>query len=518
MIKVLVVEDEELIQKSIHKAIEMTRSDFQVVGTAYNGKEAISFLEQQQMPDVIFTDIRMPLQDGIELIKHVKAHYPNIVTIILSGHQEFEYAKSAIQLGVTDYLLKPISLTILRDVMDKVADNWYTQRKNLMVESFSSILHNRELPSEADSLCNTDYAYIPMLVCAGPYLSTTQIDIHPAKKYWEQFNTDYLIQSLETPQLNVLILDGITEAEKLFLFYYDKNNEFSIKPLADQLFQLLVTSGEHRLPVTVVVSSVITEMKSLAVRLKMLQSALYHQLQIGISKIIYLSDQRDSINEALKPLDSYFLNKLTHALEQNNPTLFTTELQNLVDRWTLSSPPQFWVEKQLNQIIALCESNCILPAGYHISNFHLDILKALSCAQNYEELQAYLARVFNAFFIIKTSHSSEKESSVTLMNSLDYFIQTNFTMPLHNQLLEEKFGLSSYYLSKMFSNYKGMSPTKYMTYLRIEKAKELLLSQPELLAKDIAAIVGYEDSHYFSKIFKKETGSWPSDYRNQVHV
>lgn len=98
------------------------------------------------------------------------------------------------------------------------------------------------------------------------------------------------------------------------------------------------------------------------------------------------------------------------------------------------------------------------------------------------------------------------------------YLNKHYAESINHQVLSEKFGLVPSYLSKVFNKYTGISPSKYIIKLRIEKAKKLLLEHPDRLAKDIADIVGYTDPNYFSRIFKRETGLYPSEFREQNGV
>lgn len=118
-IRVIIAEDEDLIRNNLVRKIEGLDSSIEVVGTAQNGKEALELVQAGQ-PDVLMTDIRMPVMDGMELIKQMHLYHPRVSKIITSGYADFEYARQAIQFGVTDYLLKPISADELRQVLSRV--------------------------------------------------------------------------------------------------------------------------------------------------------------------------------------------------------------------------------------------------------------------------------------------------------------------------------------------------------------------------------------------------------------
>ena len=119
---VIVAEDEELLLTNLVQKIQKADPDFLVAGTAQTGDQALALVEKLS-PDLVITDIRMPFMDGLELCKLVKKELPNIKILILSGYDEFDYAKEAIRLGVTEYLLKPISSGKLLEALNGVSES-----------------------------------------------------------------------------------------------------------------------------------------------------------------------------------------------------------------------------------------------------------------------------------------------------------------------------------------------------------------------------------------------------------
>ena len=117
--KVIVVEDEALIRRNIVKKIEALNLGFIVVGSASDGESALNLIETE-LPQLVITDIQMPIMNGLDLVKSLYFSYPNIKVIILSGFHEFEFARQAIQYGVNDYLLKPVIIEQLSTALTKI--------------------------------------------------------------------------------------------------------------------------------------------------------------------------------------------------------------------------------------------------------------------------------------------------------------------------------------------------------------------------------------------------------------
>ncbi|HIU74735.1 MAG TPA: response regulator, partial [Candidatus Pelethocola excrementipullorum] len=144
MIKVFLVEDEIIMRNGIKNNIPWEREGYEFVGDASDGELAYPLIKKTQ-PDILITDIRMPFMDGLELSALVKKEFPKIKIIILSGYGEFDYAKEAIRIGVTDYLLKPVSAKALLEAVAKVADQIHSERE----EEAMMLKHMQEMEENA---------------------------------------------------------------------------------------------------------------------------------------------------------------------------------------------------------------------------------------------------------------------------------------------------------------------------------------------------------------------------------
>lgn len=168
----------------------------------------------------------------------------------------------------------------------------------------------------------------------------------------------------------------------------------------------------------------------------------------------------------------------------------------------------------LRNIVSCCYRSLPLTPLHDDTVHDLKIKEAVSVSKNYQELLENLWYIFEELIDIRSEKSPYKESISILMNKIDKFIRANLASYINTRTLSEQFGLVPSYLSKLFKDYKGISPSDYLLRLRIEKAKELIASQPDFLTKDIAESIGFSDPLYFSKIFKKETGMTPSEYKS----
>jgi two-component system response regulator YesN len=143
----------------------------------------------------------------------------------------------------------------------------------------------------------------------------------------------------------------------------------------------------------------------------------------------------------------------------------------------------------------------------------LQVDEAISNSYGYEVLFNNIWYTFEEIFA-ENNIKNRDEDIIIFIQQLEEYLKINYTEPITSQTLCEKFGYVPTYLSKLFKKYKNVSPTEYLIDLRVEKAKELLRSKPDMLSKDIAYLLGFSDSHYFSKVFKNKTGMRPSDFRD----
>ena len=142
MLKIFLVEDEIIVREGIKNNIDWEKNGYKFCGEASDGELALPLIREYK-PDIVITDIRMPFMDGLELSRIIKEEMPNTKIMILSGHEEFEYAKEGIKIGVEEYLLKPISRAKLLEAVNKVAEKIKKEKEELSLENTNPKLIDR---------------------------------------------------------------------------------------------------------------------------------------------------------------------------------------------------------------------------------------------------------------------------------------------------------------------------------------------------------------------------------------
>lgn len=220
---IIVVEDEELILNNVVKKIHEADLNFTVTGVATDGKAAIEMVEKEP-PDVIITDIRMPVMSGLDLLKSISTRFPYIKKIVISGHDDFAYAQQAIKYDVTDYLLKPLKLDELKTALTRIKI-MLENEKNLMQQS--KLANSSYHVYTAEEIVKTVELYI-----REHYSSDINFD-RIAQEY--NFSSSYLSKIFtkyfgENPS-KYLILLRINKAKHLLL----SEKELSVKEVGERV-------------------------------------------------------------------------------------------------------------------------------------------------------------------------------------------------------------------------------------------------------------------------------------------
>lgn len=513
MIKVMVVEDEPPILRDIVHLIENTNHHFKVVSTAYNGQQAMSLLESDP-PDIVFTDIHMPVVDGLELIAYLRKKGIAAIPVIISGYNEFQYAKSAMSMGVTHYLLKPVNVSELSELLQKIHENIMQETNVRERKALSEIIKESTAANTIDPhLSGQDSVYLLMLLCAGnfPKFSVDNYYLN-RKNTWEQIDLELLSKALIHPSDRIWAFNGKTLSEKVLIFTLSTKTPGFIHMLSNELFNKVKRDCS---PVTMIVSNPVDKIGDIGITLMQMRKSLGKTICIGVSEIINVDTNSNSLKKMpdSRFLDSDVENKLIRFIQQGNISLFKSELRQVLTNMERLKLTQLTVENQLRSILSALFRYLGDFSSIRLAEIELEISEAVLVSKDYSDLLNNIWYLFEELFNLRLERSTNSDSTELLMQKIDKYLVSNLGELINHQKLSEVFGLVPSYLSKQFKKYKGMSPADYLIKLRIEKAKEIFLSQPDILTKDVAMIVGFTDPFYFSKIFKKETGMSPSVFR-----
>lgn len=504
MMKILLVEDEPPILWDIKYQIERCLENCEICQTAYNGKEAIEYLENvQEIPDLLITDIQMPAVNGLELIRYVKQKHPSILCVILTGYGEFSYAQEAIRLGVSDYLLKPVEEQALKELLTRLYHEKYI--KNVQQDYQGNHLLTSVNPGKEPCF------YATALISFGliPIYDTSPHTFPVYKEKTKRLNQ--ILSSSLSEQDAFWLINGKTEVEKAIIFNLHSKDISTVKRL---FLQLYTKFSENVGKLSMAVDLTINGINETHDSLQNLHHLLTEKMILEESQLLFF-DKPSTLGHTSMPLwIKEEIQKLAAIFSALQFQPFQAELKHLLFEIKREKLTQNLLFNTIYELLHACTAN-FFPSGVNTVNCMACTNDALSLSVTYQQLYQNLNSVFHDIFedFLDQQRNDMRKDQISFL--LDSFIKKNYNQPINTQTLAEQFGFTPAYLSKIFREFKNMSPTEYIVMLRIEKAKELLLQTPPILIKDISLAVGYEEPQYFSRVFKKSTGLSPRQFISQ---
>ena len=496
---VVVAEDELEIGRALSEIIN-SHPHFNVVLNASDGCEVLRWLSNNSTPDVLITDIRMPAMDGLTLLKHIQDQHLKMLTVIISGYNSFDYARQAIKYGVVDYLVKPIlpqDCTALLDALSQTLSNEKGHHFDLNVALNH---HSTYLPPHNHNL-------FMIGACLGNFPFAPSV-LQPEE------NQLCLLISQAIPASGVLPAFGIRNGIYYTLFEAVDSNE--ALNIFNKCTKLVSQCQNKWLSATLVLSKPI-ESNSLyavanALLCKIRDSALFGDL-------VSIDLNRPQTQRVIEnPFGMLFVlgDRLTLSIRCRDYTAFKNLLREKFDQWfkrrqpvnTLLEYVKFQYAYTAQQIIASAVPDDA-PIPFDWEN-RLNEIFTLSSDWNglCTDVFCLFADLFNAFQTAKVPRH--------FMQEVTEYIESNYTEHITNQSLAKHFGFVPSYISRIFKNYKGVSPCDYLTQVRIQNAQRMIRESRDVNFQEIALSLGFSDSSYFSKLFKKQVGLTPSEYRLQV--
>lgn len=499
MFRAAVIDDEPLIVRSITNLIEMSDEEFQVVGTANDGKTALGMIEEVK-PDIIFVDISMPVMDGFQFLEEIRERGNTVPAVILSGYQEFSYARRAIRLGVLDYLVKPVNPltmeTFLSDLKKKLTKNRRERQEECLqtyLRGGSADSTDRTLFDEGSSLCLVRICYGTYIFfrnnqfllnrpCTGKREETSICrEIFGDEKFW--------------------ILDGKEENESFLIIQAEKKNVFlKVRRVYEEIKKTLIP-GET---VTFAVPNKLISPEELCKEKVTLETLLYHKSIFGQSNYLKQEDQEKS--RKLEEIEVLAFQSLAKSKKE-------TEFLELLKRTLDKCKEELCTQGELIEILKkIMNSSCQFATEYEVY-FMLNLV--IGDSRNYEELYKKTSEVILEYSGIR---QEREEGMDYLMIRIKEYLDDQYKNRIRIQDVADLFGLNYSYLCHMFRKSIGISPNEYLIVKRMEMAKKLLSQPGDLSIKDIAAMIGYPDQYYFSRAFKAYAGKSPSDYRREENI
>lgn len=536
MLKVFLVEDEYVVREGIKNNVPWSEHDFLFCGEAGDGEYAYTLIRQQK-PDILITDIKMPFMNGLELSRLVKQDFPDMKIIILSGYEEFDFAKEAINIGVEEYLLKPINADALLRTVKEVAKKILAERKekeNLLkfkqemkeneIETRRKFFH--ELISGQQPLWNKlEKGRQLGIDLTGRYFNIVLFKVTSIKHGSGEFSSRLIQIQAE--------LNQYFENEGLISFErYLEGMALLLK--ADTLEEMELKKKKCVKDIEAIINKHedVTYFGGVGCVVSRL-SELYLSYEEASRAFAYRFIKADN-----QFIEADYLSSL-HTKEENTWVDMTYQDnmdKEIVDKFLRNGElgeVSFFVEEYFKKFSLAGEKSLmfrqyiIIDMYFTAANFidkisngeeALQAKKSLPRLQdmktiviNIEDTIAYIKDLFTQVISFRNEVATKRFSNI--IKETKEYIQKNYCdedISLNSVALYVN--ISPSYLSTLFSQETGQTFVKYLTDLRMNKAKELLLCTNKR-SNEISSEVGYKDPHYFSYLFKKTQGCSPMQFR-----
>lgn len=505
MIRVLVVEDEPLILRNIKAMIEETNSEFCVVGEAYDGLEALENIDRLK-PDVVFTDIKMSMMNGLTLVREIRKKNIQCFTVLVSGYKEFEYAKEALQLDVSEYILKPISPKeldiLLKSLFEKY--NRAVRQKQYMI--LNALINNKLIVEQVTDIFDRGLRYSFMICCYGPLYLFSSSWITPSEECWLMLDESNLIDNLCKDGIKHWIINGINNNERIIILG-SNSTDAEIEQIIFNIHQKL---DIYDTKLTTIFDTFNNEIEDIKSFLMLSRIVLSKKLVFGKSMLFNCRDFDFIKSDNKLEIEVNFATTLNLLIKNNHLEAAKKELKHILGLFENNNATQLFLERFLNETVSIFNVDKFVKL-----NADMEISEIITNSTGYAALYFDLCNLFEDLFSIKNKSEGNKLENATIADDIENYIKENYSNGISLQEISTRFCLTPYYLSKIFKKHKGISINNYIIRLRITEAKRLLDCEEKISLKDMSQTLGFEDPFYFSRVFKDVTGKSPTEYKNR---
>ena len=531
MVKVFLAEDEFIVREGIKKNIDWASAGYDFCGEASDGELALPMIRKLS-PDIVITDIKMPFMDGLELSRLIRKEFPWIEIIILSGYEEFEYAKEGIKIGVAQYLTKPITSEELLAEVDNVARKIIKRKEEEELRlQFEKEMAENDKKSQKELFHN---------IVSGAYSTTEilsmaeEVDVDLSAMWYsvaliysksENHEPDEYSNSAVAisdrinevvTQNNCLLFDRNLEGEAII---FKADSEEELKEQQDKVLGIIEGIFEEYPQVRYFggIGYPVNRLSLVQASFEAASYAMAHRYFISENRFMSGDNLQEGSNSGddnlnIKEIDAKRIDR------RNLVKFFKTgsldEIPFFLNEFIKSAGENAFKSALFRQYIAMDTYFCAVTFVEELGKNRVEI-EVPEVGQEIMSTSGatldYMRDVFERVIGIRESIANNRYSEI--VEEAVKFIEENYSdEELSLNALASHVNVSPNHLSTIFSQQTGQTFIKYLTEYRMEKAKELLKCTGKR-SSEISEEVGYKDPHYFSYMFKKSVGMTPTKYR-----
>lgn len=536
MFKMILVDDERMERTYMKKCIDWQSLNIQVCGEADNGEEALEVCSKIK-PDIILTDIKMPVMDGLEFSVRVKDILPEVKIIFISGHEDFEYAKTVANLNAFGYILKPFRIQDVIDVVKKVVnicdedfkkDVERTRLLSILQENISVLKESfiREFLDGTKQIENIwgRVEYLDIQFKKGLYgVILFEIDdigqlYTNLKEEDRQIFSINLLQMVRhtIKQYSYGEVIKISDAQYVALL----SGEPNVEDFDESMFQVAEKAKEKAetqgISITIGISTTGKSIEAIHKMYQQVQKAIEYKIYDHKGEIIYINDlpfatQKQSID--FNQFDKEFIEYLKAGNKEKINDLLDSTFDRLLVSHNVSTA---YLQNLCISIISmsmrfLIEINCTFEEIFGERDM---VWNKLMRFETISDIKQWMKNIFS--YMVDNVNAKKKSKNQLIVEQVKEIINERYGEELTTKELSKKIFLSPNYIGAIFKNETGIGFLEYLTQVRMEEAK-VLLQDINLKIYEVAEQVGYNNTPYFSTVFKDFMGFAPKEYRERIY-
>jgi two-component system response regulator YesN len=531
MYRVMLVEDETLIRAGFRSSLDWEQFDLEIVAEASDGEEGFK-LALEHRPQLIFTDVRMPIADGIQMSERILQELPDTKIVIVSGYDDYAYIRQSMLLGLCDYLVKPVEEDELQKVVEKIIHNLKQEQQNQMLEIekrftvdkskkmiFAEVL-NQVVTGNTSMLAIKKYEELRSWFQFDRYaLAVLRIEnFYYAKNEYYSGDEEALLYTVENITMELLtgntMLFPKAEIKKEWILLrglQGDDYEAGFAEFEQECRRIVnVFSSFRKLKINITLGRMVETAEEIS---SSYQEAVSAMELMGFHDFYFVKKYDPSFNKTFKRFYKDYEALYTNLLNQMN----TIKVQELFHIWFHDVKierdyPRKYVYQDITDFLRMTEQVLERKRNeMQETAYSYDLFALFARFESLNELEDWFLNT--VLYQMEVSKKHLMMDSKDIMIRMKSFIQEQYKsddITLGN--LSKRFYLNPYRICRLFKAQFGENFQSYVIQLKIEKAKDYL-DKSAMTVQEISGLVGYQDAKYFFRIFKKYTGITPTEYR-----
>lgn len=537
MLKLIIAEDGDLERATLEKIIDWNELGIELCAVASNGQEALELIQKHQ-PDILFTDIKMPIKDGIWLAKETSREYENIKIVFISAYDEFDYAKTAINVKAFQYILKPYEIDELKAVVAAVASKCYEDKNRiledeklrqqvreslpLLKEKFLKELINHAFKEDSRMDNRTEFLGIGfiqretvVIVIELDEYNRIKEELNVEELYLVKFRLCNLVEEILQKSCNGIVIEtGENEFTIFIEVHADQRYKSFISEISEEIRKDISLNCGYT--ATLGISGKSEHSGQLAECYRSAQEALRHKLYLDKNNVIWKDDVKTGSCKVYPDM-SNLENSIVLCVKTGDKDGTIYAIGQLFDmlQKDASLPATYLRSVCMRLVNALSMAMTELDDSLKSVCDEIELIEKLIHFETIIDIKQWVVNIFSfaADYIVQR----QKDWNIKIVEKMKEIIHKRYFDEISIDDIANSVFLSAGYATTLFKKYTGESLMKYIIKTRVERAKELLKDE-SLKIYEVCQQVGYTNIAYFCSIFKNHVGVSPKEYRDTLGV